>query len=107
MDKLCYIFLYFVFYSIIGYVCEVFYVYLGDKKWVNRGFLHGPYIPIYGNGAMIVSLALMHVKKDSFIIFLGSKLNSLFTIFIRSFSSNFEVLYVFMCNDIGFDRPIP
>ena len=70
MDKLCYIFLYFVFYSIIGYVCEVFYVYLGDKKWVNRGFLHGPYIPIYGNGAMIVSLALMHVKKDSFIIFL-------------------------------------
>ena len=70
MDKLCYIFLYFVFYSMIGYVCEVFYVYLGDKKWVNRGFLHGPYIPIYGNGAMIVSLALMHVKKDSFIIFL-------------------------------------
>lgn len=70
MDKLCYIFLYFVFYSMIGYVCEVFYVYLGDKKWVNRGFLHGPYIPIYGNGAMIVSSALMHVKKDSFIIFL-------------------------------------
>lgn len=69
MDKLCYIFLYFVFYSIIGYVCEVFYVYLGDKKWVNRGFLHGPYIPIYGNGAMIVSLALMHVKKDSFLYF--------------------------------------
>lgn len=47
MDKLCYIFLYFVFYSIIGYVCEVFYVYLGDKKWVNRGFLHGPYIYIW------------------------------------------------------------
>lgn len=38
MDKLCYIFLYFVFYSIIGYVCEVFYVYLGDKKWVNGVF---------------------------------------------------------------------
>ena len=59
MDKLCYIFLYFVFYSMIGYVCEVFYVYLGDKKWVNRGFLHGPYIPIYGNGAMIVTITLL------------------------------------------------
>lgn len=72
MEKLYYIFLYFVFYSVIGYICEVFYVYLGDKKWVNRGFMHGPYIPIYGNGAMLVSFAItsMHIKKDSFIIFL-------------------------------------
>ena len=70
MDKLYYVFLYFFFYSVIGYICEVFYVYLGSKKWINRGFMHGPYIPIYGNGAMLVSFALMHVIKDSFIIFL-------------------------------------
>lgn len=85
MEKLCYIFLYFVFYSMIGYVCEVFYVYLGSKKWVNRGFMHGPYIPIYGNGAMIVSLALLHVKKDSFIIFLVGLLLCSFLEYITSF----------------------
>lgn len=85
MEKLCYIFLYFVFYSMIGYVCEVFYVYLGSKKWVNRGFMHGPYIPIYGNGAMIVSLALLHVKKDSFIIFLVGLLLCSLLEYITSF----------------------
>lgn len=85
MEKLCYIFLYFVFYSMIGYVCEVFYVYLGSKKWVNRGFMHGPYIPIYGNGAMIVSLVLLHVKKDSFIIFLVGLLLCSFLEYITSF----------------------
>ena len=79
MDKLCYIFLYFVFYSMIGYVCEVFYVYLGDKKWVNRGFLHGPYFIVRGLFSLIVIYLLNGYYNDPLVIFVfGCIISSLF-----------------------------
>lgn len=38
----------FMVYAIIGWLWETPYVSIGQKKFVNRGFLRGPYIPIYG-----------------------------------------------------------
>ena len=32
-------------YSIIGWIWETPYVSFNEKKYVNRGFLKGPYIP--------------------------------------------------------------
>ena len=47
--KLCYLFLQFMFFSIIGYVVEVIHVSINSKKInLSRGFLIGPYLPIYG-----------------------------------------------------------
>lgn len=40
--------LYFVFYSFAGWIGEVGYAYKNQKKFVNRGFLHGPFCPMYG-----------------------------------------------------------
>ena len=40
-----------------------------QKKIVNRGFLIGPYCPIYGWGALIIILTLTKYKNDPFIIF--------------------------------------
>lgn len=41
----------------IGWVLELFFRRLfGDKKWVNPGFLRGPYLPIYGLGLDILFL---------------------------------------------------
>lgn len=41
----------FFFGSLLGWVLELFFRRLfGDKKWVNPGFLRGPYLPIYGLG---------------------------------------------------------
>lgn len=41
----------FFFGSVLGWVLELFFRRLfGDKKWVNPGFLRGPYLPIYGLG---------------------------------------------------------
>ncbi|NMA16210.1 MAG: hypothetical protein GX935_03035, partial [Erysipelotrichia bacterium] len=49
MEKL---FILFFIYSVIGWLVEVFFVFLESKKIVNRGFLIGPYLPIYGFGAV-------------------------------------------------------
>ena len=45
----------FFIYSIAGWVMEVFLKYLEYKRFINRGFLIGPYCPIYGAGAVIVT----------------------------------------------------
>lgn len=46
--------LYFLIYSMIGYLVEVVYCSFGTHKLVNRGFLHGPWLPIYGIGALLM-----------------------------------------------------
>lgn len=44
----------FFFYSFAGWIWESGYVSLRERHWVNRGFLHGPALPIYGFGAILV-----------------------------------------------------
>ena len=44
-----YIYLMFlIIYSFLGYIYEVFYQRIIFKKWVNPGFLHGPYFIFRG-----------------------------------------------------------
>lgn len=38
-------------YSFLGWCCECVYCSIPAKKFINRGFLEGPYCPIYGVGA--------------------------------------------------------
>lgn len=54
-------FLLFIIYSVIGWCLEVLLTLLNEHKFVNRGFLIGPVIPIWGCGAMLITLIL----KDS------------------------------------------
>ncbi len=44
----------FMIYSMIGWLWETTYVSIRLKKYVNRGFLRGPVVPIYGFGATII-----------------------------------------------------
>ena len=44
----------FFIYSFLGWVCESTYCSLGERRWINRGFLAGPVCPVYGFGAVIV-----------------------------------------------------
>ncbi|MCD8050998.1 MAG: hypothetical protein LUE89_04880 [Clostridiales bacterium] len=53
-------FLYFVWYSVLGWAMETTYCSIGQKHFVNRGFLHGPFCPIYGVGALLMVLGLSH-----------------------------------------------
>ena len=63
---------YIIIYSFLGWCCEVLYAFKNQKKFVNRGFLHGPLCPIYG--ACIVSLVLLldSFNENIFILFLIS-----------------------------------
>jgi len=44
----------FFIYCFLGWIWECCYVSAKEKRWVNRGFNHGPVIPIYGFGAIII-----------------------------------------------------
>lgn len=43
----------FVMFSVIGYIYEELLLVLYRKPMENRGFLHGPYLPIYGFGGIL------------------------------------------------------
>ena len=45
----------FVIGSLLGWVIELFFRrFVSQKKWMNPGFLTGPYLPIYGFGVMVL-----------------------------------------------------
>ena len=45
----------FVIGSLLGWVIELFFRrFVSQKKWVNPGFLTGPYLPIYGFGVVVL-----------------------------------------------------
>ena len=62
--------IFFYIYCFIGWVWESCYVSVHEKKWVNRGFLHGPFLPIYGTGAIVMLWATLPVANNYFLIFL-------------------------------------
>lgn len=63
-------FLLFMTYSFIGWIIEIIDRFKVNKKIVNRGFLIGPYIPIYGSCAIVMVL-LLHSVKSPTILFLS------------------------------------
>lgn len=62
----------FIIYAFLGWCTEVSYAALDTGKFVNRGFLNGPYCPIYGCGVVIVVAALTPLKDSLLILFAGS-----------------------------------
>lgn len=52
------LFFYFTIYSFLGWCSEVIYAGVKQKKFVNRGFLHGPFCPIYGFGALTILILI-------------------------------------------------
>lgn len=55
--------IYFYFYCIFGWVFESTYVSLRTRKLTNRGFMKGPWLPLYGSGAIVILLATMPFKQ--------------------------------------------
>lgn len=57
-------------YCFVGWLWETFYVFVRTGQWVNRGFLHGPFLPIYGFGALIILWLTIPVRENIWKIFL-------------------------------------
>ena len=60
----------FYLYCFMGWIWESCYVSLKNHKWVNRGFLKGPLLPIYGSGAIVVLISTLVVQKNLVVVFI-------------------------------------
>lgn len=60
----------FYIYCFMGWVWESCYVSLENQKWVNRGFLKGPFLPIYGSGAIVVIISTLTVENELILVFI-------------------------------------
>ncbi|BAK97257.1 hypothetical protein OBV_00590 [Oscillibacter valericigenes Sjm18-20] len=62
--------LFFFFYCLCGWIWESCYVSIRQHRWVNRGFLHGPLLPIYGSGAILILLFTLPVRNYPALLYL-------------------------------------
>jgi len=67
------LFLYFTVYSFIGWLMETAFASITHRKFINRGFLIGPFTPIYGFGAILIILSSNWIENV-----LGNHYTSLF-----------------------------
>lgn len=65
-------FLLFMSYAFLGWCMEVICKLITMKKFVNRGFLIGPYCPIYGWGAIAITILLQRYTYDPIVLFVMS-----------------------------------
>lgn len=61
------LFLLFMIYSFLGWIVDIIGNYLSKRNIVNRGFLIGPYCPIYGFGAIFITLFLHLIPVQSYL----------------------------------------
>jgi len=57
--------------SIIGYIYEMILCLIYNGKFLSHGILYGPWLPIYGTGALLISL-LNKYRKHPILIFILS-----------------------------------
>lgn len=63
------LFLFFIFCN-IGWVIESSIESLYRRRFINRGFLNGPYIPIYGFGGMTILICCMPFRHNGFLVYI-------------------------------------
>jgi uncharacterized membrane protein len=58
-------------YSFLGWVWEVGYVFATTQHLENRGFLTGPFLPIYGIGALALLILVAPYVTNPFVVFVA------------------------------------
>jgi len=64
----------FFIFSFVGWTWEALLYLLYGYSMVNRGFLFGPWLPIYGCGSILILFFLEFLKPHPFYLFLGAAL---------------------------------
>lgn len=67
--RICYVFLVFLTGCLVGWVYEEIFYWASEGLLRNRGILYGPWLPIYGVGAVAI-YALKPLKKRPIMLFL-------------------------------------
>ena len=69
----------FVCYCMMGWLVESIYMSICNKKITNRGFMYGPFCPIYGFGALMVYFLLRPISHNLVLTyFVGSLVATVF-----------------------------
>ncbi len=65
--------IFFAIYSLIGWIIEVIYRSITRRRLINPGFLFGPFVPVYGIGALFIIILQRFIHPlpviDQFIIY--------------------------------------
>lgn len=61
----------FFFMSLSGWLWEVCLHLMTEGSLVNRGFLHGPWLPIYGSGSLLILVLLNRMREKPLLEFLS------------------------------------
>lgn len=69
MNQFCIYFLLFTAYSFLGWLCESICCSAAAGKFINRGFLNGPFCPIYGFGGLLVVTVLSPFRDRLFLLY--------------------------------------
>ena len=78
-------FLLFMIYSCLGWCLEVTCKLIELKRFINRGFLIGPYCPIYGSGAVLITWLLYRYEYDPLVLFVMTTLTCCILEYLTSF----------------------
>lgn len=62
---------FFYFYCFFGWIFESTYVSICKRKFVNRGFMRGPFLPIYGAGAIMMLVVSMPFQDNLLLTYLA------------------------------------
>lgn len=72
IDTIIYFITYLILYSFAGWILESVCKTIDQRKFVNSGFLNGPFCPIYGFGAIIMLLCLSFLKEKPILLFIAA-----------------------------------
>lgn len=62
---------FFYFYCFFGWCFESAFVSMRKKRFVNRGFMRGPFLPLYGSGAIMMLVVSMPVRDNLFLVYVA------------------------------------
>lgn len=62
---------FFYFYCFFGWCFESTFVSLKKHKFVNRGFIRGPFLPLYGSGAIMMLVVSMPVRDNLLLVYVA------------------------------------
>ncbi len=61
----------FYFYCFFGWCFESAYVSIKSRKLTNRGFMRGPFLPLYGSGAIMMLVVSMPFQDNIFLVYVA------------------------------------
>lgn len=59
-------------YSLVGWLWEVIFYLASTGQFVNRGTMHGPWLPIYGCGGLLIIVLLKPFREKPWMLFFGT-----------------------------------